>query len=103
MDQTILRNVNTPVSQPISIGDGLNVTHINGYLWKFTVDDQWKPMNQGDTRTWNLKGDGWIVSDSTLFPNWYFACENMAQCQPAVIKSTTGITYNKPDYVQELS
>mgnify|MGYP006944945100 CR=1 FL=1 len=44
-------------------------------------------MGGGDIRTWNLQGDGWIVGDSTLFPNWYFACEEMDKCEPAVIQS----------------
>ena len=96
MDQTILRGEDTHVTQPVSIGAGLDVSHVDGYLWRFTVNKEWTTMQPGDVKTWKLRGDAWIVSDSTLFPNWYFACEGEPTCDPAVIQSTVGLTYNKP-------
>ena len=54
----------------------------------------------------NLEGSSWINQDSTLYPNWFFACdgrcdEDMVEdcCDPAIIKSTTEFTYQKPNYV----
>ena len=76
---------------------------MNGYLWKFVKNENaskssWNELKNGEERTWNLQGSGWIVADSTLFPNWYFACEDNS-CEPAIIKSTETVTWNKPDYV----
>ena len=39
------------------------------------MNDQWKDLASGEILEWDLRGAGSIVQDSTLFPNWYFACE----------------------------
>ena len=50
------------------------------------------------------------IKDSTLFPNWFIACDVRCDypdqdqpdadcCLPSVIKSTTTMNYNRPDFV----
>ena len=96
----IFNEVNAEINTPVDIGQGLSVQHVNGYLWKFVKNDEWSGLKDGEEKTWNLQGNEWIVADATLFPNWYLACEDDS-CEPAVIKSTESVTWNKPDYVHE--
>ena len=102
MDQTVLRPEKISIHEPVSIGNGLDINHVNGYLWRVTVNDEWTPLRQGESRRWNLHGDDWIVGDSTLFPNWYIACQDQSVCEATTIKSTVEITYNKPNHVAPL-
>ena len=97
--------------QGADLGQGLSAYHVQGYLWRFCVnkDDEkssWSVMDTGATREWKLNGEGYISQDSTIYPNWFIACENRCKndvtddcCTPATIKSTKSITYNKPDFV----
>ena len=96
----IFNEVGAEINKAVDIGQGLSVQHVNGYLWKFVKNDKWNNLKTGGERTWNLQGNEWIVADATLFPNWYFACEDDS-CAPAVIKSTKSVTWNKPDYVHD--
>ena len=69
--------------------------------------DDWETLKSGESRVWDMNGSRFINQDSTLFPRWFFACEQRCGsdvqaadcCKPAVIKSTEKITYNKPDFV----
>ena len=36
MDQTILRKNDSHITEPVSIGQGLDVRHVNGYLWRLS-------------------------------------------------------------------
>ena len=89
------------------IGGGLKVFHYNGNLWKMCSLDGWETLKTGESRVWDMNGSRFINQDSTLFPRWFFACEQRCDsgvqaadcCNPAVIKSTEKITYNKPDFV----
>jgi len=98
-DQSILRDEDTPLYVPTSIGQGLTIQHVNGYLWRLSPNDDWENLGPSESREWNLYGDGWIVQDSTLFPNWYIACKDPEVCGASVIKSTVDMTFNRPDYV----
>ena len=88
-------------------------------MWRLSPDDEWENLGPTESREWNLYGDGWIVQDSTLFPNWYIACkvliltfiyyyssvgnyqliQDTEVCGASVIKSTVDMTFNRPDYV----
>ena len=96
------------------IDQGLSAYHVQGYLWKLCKNTQsnqtsWSNLENGSSRTWNLNGEGYIAQDSTIYPRWFFACENRCQdvqgdancCTPAIIKSTDAdkMAYNKPDFV----
>ena len=95
------------------IEQGLSVYHVQGYLWKLCKNTEgnqssWDNLGSGATRSWKLNGEGYIAQDSTIYPRWFFACENRCEdvagddcCTPAIIKSTdiNKMTYNKPDFV----
>ena len=38
-------------------------------------NEEWESLEPNESREWNLNGAGAIVQDSTLFPNWYIACQ----------------------------
>lgn len=95
--------------QGADIGQGLSIYHVNGNLWKMCTNEnsdmsKWKPLPTGETRQWSLAGSRYINQDSTLFPRWFFACEERCPlstecCTPATIRSTENVTYNKADFV----
>ena len=59
------------------------------------VNSNWVIMGKDDSQIWTLRGLDWINADSTLFPNWYFACDDVDECDPVVIQSTVDLTFNK--------
>ncbi len=83
-DQGLLVNGAHVTRESIAVGQGLNVSHVDGDLWRWVVTDQWVPLEAGQKRTWTLNGTNWIVADSTMFPNWYFACGAIQSlCNPS--------------------
>ena len=89
------------------VGSGLTAHEVNGYIHKFchTNDDKFNEITPDAPLILTLEGSSWINQDSTLYPNWFFACDGRCGgdvedcCAPAIIKSTTEFTYQKPNYV----
>ena len=90
------------------VGSGLTAHEVNGYIHKFchTQDDRFTEITPETPLVLNLEGSSWINQDSTLYPNWFFACYGRCGddidedcCDPAIIKSTSEFTYQKPNYV----
>jgi len=105
---TILReNATTPIYEPFKIGQGLEIVHIDGQLWSITpVVDEWTPLQNGELIEINLKALGWVVSDSTIMPNWYIACVDYELCSAKNLDFTKvstdyGFTFNRPNFVTE--
>ncbi|CAG5077543.1 Oidioi.mRNA.OKI2018_I69.PAR.g8749.t1.cds [Oikopleura dioica] len=105
---TILRvNSTDPIYEPFNIGQGLEVAHVDGQLWTITpVIGEWAPLKIGEMIEINLKALGWVVSDSTIMPNWYIACVDYEECSAKNLESTKvtadrGFTFNRPDFVTE--
>ena len=89
------------------VGSGLNAHEVNGYIHKFchTQDDRFNAITPDVPLILTLEGSSWINQDSTLYPNWFFACDGRCGsdvedcCTPAIIESTKEFTYQKPNYV----
>ena len=77
------------------VGSGLTAHEVNGYIHKFchTQDDRFTEITPDAPLVLNLEGSSWINQDSTLYPNWFFACDGRCSedidedcCDPAIIK-----------------
>ena len=83
------------------------MAHVDGQLWTITpVIGEWVPLKNGELIEINLKALGWVVSDSTIMPNWYIACVDYEECSAKNLEYTKvtadrGFTFNRPDFVTE--
>ena len=68
-------------------GHGINVTHINGCLFKFAPNRDFKTMKHKDRLTLTFNASFWCVSRTDVMPNWYIATDGL---QARTITSTAG-------------
>ena len=68
-------------------GHGINVTHINGCLFKFAPNRDFKTMKHKDRLTLTFNASFWCVSRTDVMPNWYIATDGL---QAQTITSTAG-------------
>lgn len=68
-------------------GPGINVTHINGCLFKFAPNKDFKTMKHNDSLVLAFNASFWCASRTDVMPNWYIAADGL---QARTITSTTG-------------
>lgn len=68
-------------------GQGINVTHINGCLFKFAPNKDFKTMKHNDTLILAFNASFWCASRTDVMPNWYIAADGL---QARTITSTAG-------------
>ncbi|KAJ7372794.1 hypothetical protein OS493_016713 [Desmophyllum pertusum] len=68
-------------------GPGINVTHINGCLFKFAPNKDFKTMKHNDSLVLAFNASFWCAARTDVMPNWYIASDGL---QARTITSTTG-------------
>lgn len=80
---------NDTVRNPLYPSSDFEVRHINGNSYRLDMTKEFKGLLPGEEMTIVLTGFRWIVSRSTIIPNWYVA-SSIPSSQPRLIHSTAG-------------
>lgn len=82
----------------------LKFTHINGDIFKLEPTAEFKPLQPGETFSFEFDAGDWQVAKTDVMPNWYLVSEHNNEPVTALIKSTSnrinGVVPTLPD--QEL-
>lgn len=68
-------------------GQGITVTHINGCLFKFAPNNDFRTMKHNDRLILAFNASFWCASRTDVMPNWYIAADGL---QARTITSTAG-------------
>lgn len=80
---------NDTARNPLSSSSDFEVRHVNGNSYRLDMTKEFKGLLPGEEMTIVLTGFRWIVSRSTIIPNWYVA-SSIPSSWPRLIRSTAG-------------